>query len=61
MLGSGWSYPFQSTPPVREATSGWVDMPTEEVISIHASREGGDDISISAASIRAENFNPRLP
>ncbi len=51
---------FQSTPPAREATL-YPDMRLyEEIVSIHASRTGGD-IKIVAEWLQEPCFNPRLP
>mgnify|MGYP004461648377 CR=1 FL=1 len=51
---------FQSTPPGWEATPCVVLPPARRMISIHASRVGGDHYQHHRSS-SADNFNPRLP
>ena len=51
---------FQSTPPGWEATYGITVRHTKHVISIHASRMGGDRLRDSSSST-PRHFNPRLP
>ena len=51
---------FQSTPPVKAATSLIFLTTQPNSISIHAAREGGDFDSASS-SRRKRNFNPRRP
>ena len=36
---------FQSTPPVKAATDGSAEAEDEKHISIHAAREGGDQVA----------------
>ena len=51
---------FQSTPPVKAATTELIDVLLLPGISIHAAREGGDyDSPVETAP--AEDFNPRRP
>ena len=51
---------FQSTPPGWEATYGITVRHTKHVISIHASRMGGD-VYVSRITRSSDYFNPRLP
>ena len=43
--GAGASEKFQSTPPVKAATTNDINYTMTLVISIHAAREGGDTTS----------------
>ena len=49
MAAHGTLSEFQSTPPVKAATSYRIETPIDGAISIHAAREGGD--TAIAASI----------
>ena len=51
---------FQSTPPVKAATSGARNHSLRSKISIHAAREGGDVEQHGLQAISAD-FNPRRP
>ena len=51
---------FQSTPPVKAATTWRTATASPFAISIHAAREGGD-AEIDAKVENAQNFNPRRP
>ncbi len=51
---------FQSTHPVRGATLALGIPKGDKGISIHAPREGCDDLDDTLA-LRARNFNPRTP
>ena len=51
---------FQSTPPVRGATTVEALRRTASKISIHAPREGGDSYAFNPVA-RLEHFNPRPP
>ncbi len=51
---------FQSTPPMREATSGIKRAIGVTTISIHASHAGGDK-NVSRKILSITDFNPRLP
>ena len=53
-------YGFQSTPPVKAATLSEVRYKQEDVISIHAAREGGDAIEYIVVGWVGD-FNPRRP
>ena len=50
------SMPFQSTPPVKAATMMYLDENGNEIISIHAAREGGD-VAASAATASTETIS----
>ena len=51
---------FQSTPPVKAATNTVKTEPRDYTISIHAAREGGDELPGYSVSNKG-NFNPRRP
>ena len=51
---------FQSTPPVKAATSLIFLTTQPNSISIHAAREGGDQAVLSGYTGRRD-FNPRRP
>ena len=51
---------FQSTPPVKAATSKNDKLPSSAQISIHAAREGGDYIRHKGVK-HFIDFNPRRP
>ena len=51
---------FQSTPPEKAATSDYNIEFDFDAISIHAAREGGDDIFVTRRECE-EHFNPRRP
>ena len=51
---------FQSTPPVKAATSYGGIIKTLRAISIHAAREGGDGFLLFAITTD-KKFNPRRP
>ena len=52
---------FQSTPPSREATTGWSVITYAVSISIHASLAGGDSRQGLGCLVIIGDFNPRLP
>ena len=51
---------FQSTPPVKAATTSINSSELSVKISIHAAREGGDDVTVDDMIV-FHNFNPRRP
>ena len=51
---------FQSTPPVKAATSTQAALGTVTIISIHAAREGGDGAGAVSRFFHC-HFNPRRP
>ena len=51
---------FQPTPPSREATPDYLDIPPECYISTHTSLAGGDG-KTKRIMTSANNFNPHLP
>ena len=51
---------FQSTPPVKAATTFFLPISVLEKISIHAAREGGDSGGQRRTFTR-QHFNPRRP
>ena len=51
---------FQSTPPVKAATLAFCNIGRGQEISIHAAREGGDNIA-SSVVYNFKYFNPRRP
>ena len=51
---------FQSTPPARGATCDCCRQPSDQGISIHAPREGGDCPKIALTTFPSD-FNPRPP
>ena len=51
---------FQSTPPVKAATTTAQSTSDSNAISIHAAREGGDYAVVKRLRYRAY-FNPRRP
>ena len=54
-------YLFQSTLPVRGATTLDRKREMARIISIHAPREGSDPCACPCASDHTPNFNPRSP
>ena len=54
------SFLFQSTPPVKAATMMSLHVAKTTDISIHAAREGGDDIAF-LTMLGKLDFNPRRP
>ena len=60
-FGSNTKATFQSTPPVKAATAKQKPFTPSGTISIHAAREGGDDLMQPPVSMMWANFNPRRP
>ena len=60
-ITAAWSAKFQSTPPARGATAPALDIPRPGHISIHAPREGGDQILFQRGCVHSGDFNPRPP